>query len=455
MLTRRLFLSSLAAVPLAPSLAAATGTRVLTARTGRQQIAPEGFPETEIWGFDGTLPGPVLRARQGGRLRVEVVNDLAQPTSVHWHGIRIENAMDGVPGLTQPPIAPGGRFVYDFALPDAGTYWYHSHVQSTEQVERGLQGALIVEEAGGGPDVDHDLVLVLDDVRLERDGTFAPFGNRHDASHAGRIGNLWLANGAMDPRFAVRRGDRLRLRLINSANARVFELGLKGLEGWTVALDGMPLAAPERVGERLVLGPAQRADLIVDVMADGPEAFLVTYERDGGYAIATFDVAEGTAPRSVAPAPLPANPDFPIVLEGARTATLLMEGGAMRGLSGAVWQGEARDMRELAQAGLFWALNGTVGRPDVPLIEARRGETVRIALGNDTAFAHAMHLHGMHFAEVLRDGTLGPLRDTLLVAPGELREVAFNAHNPGDWLLHCHMLGHHQAGMGTWVRVAA
>lgn len=127
----------------------------------------------------------------------------------------------------------------------------------------------------------------------------------------------------------------------------------------------------------------------------------------------------------------------------------------MGGMQSASWQDEERDMRALAQAGQFWAFNGVVGRPDAPLVRASLGESVQITMTNDTAFPHAMHLHGMHFAEVLPEGRLGPLRDTLLMMRGETRTIAFNAHNPGKWLLHCHMLSHHAAGMGTWIEVVA
>ena len=362
--------------------------------------------------------------------------------------------MDGVPGLTQPPISPENSFSYDFVLPDAGTYWYHSHAKSMEQVERGLYGPLIVDEFEP-PDVDQDLVLVLDDIRLDQDGSVSAFDNFHDLSHAGRVGNLWLANGQIDPSYPVKRGQRLRLRLISAANARIFTLGLQGMEGWIAALDGMPLAAPQRLPEELILAPAQRIDLIVDVTALDDEAFLITFERDGGYAITHFPVSGGTAARRSAFDGLPPNPDYPINLGAARTATLLMEGGAMGGMRAATVDGVELDARELAGRGLFWALNGLAGRPGTPLIDLSAGESARIGMANDTAFPHAMHLHGMHFSEVLPDGTLGPLRDTILVNPQETREIAFQAHNPGDWLFHCHMLAHHQAGMGTWIRVNA
>ena len=450
--TRRQMLQGLAATTALGALpgGARAGFPELAVGASAHQIGPEGMAATDMWTFNGAFPGPELRYTQGERFQWRVRNGLDAPTSVHWHGIRIENAMDGVPGLTQEPIAPGGTFDYDFALPDAGTHWYHSHAQSVEQVERGLYGALIVDEPEA-PDVDRDLTLVIDDIRLGPDAQITrDFDNLHDRAHAGRIGNAVLTNGAPEARFDVRRHERLRLRIINAANARIFTLGLYGLEGWVVALDGMPLSAPEAATEPLTVAPAQRVDLIVDVIAED-EAFLLHFDRTGGYAQATFRVGPGTEARRGTPAALPPNPDFPIDLANAVPQRVLMQGGAMRGLPEARLDGEMLSGRDLAARGMVWAINGQAGRDATPLLEVARGESVRLGMANDSAFPHAMHLHGMHFSEVLPDGALGPL----LLGPDEVREVAFAAHNPGDWLFHCHMLGHHAGGMGSFIRVTA
>ncbi|QFS81521.1 Multicopper oxidase mco [Roseivivax sp. THAF40] len=457
MLTRRHMLQGLAA-------STATGALPRTARAefplldmapSQAQIAPGDMAATDLWTFNGSFPGTEIRHTQGDRFQWRAVNNLSQPTAVHWHGIRIENAMDGVPGVTQDPIPPGGSFDYDFALPDAGTHWYHSHAQSVEQVERGLYGALIVEEPEA-PDVDRDLTLVIDDIRLGRDAQItADFDNLHDRSHAGRIGNVVLTNGAPEARFEVARNSRLRLRIINAANARIFTLGLMGLDGWVMALDGMPLAEPEKVVDPLTLAPAQRVDLFVDVTTEEAEAFLLHFDRTGGYAQASFTVTPGTRNRRDAPDALPPNPDFPIDLANAVPQRVLMQGGAMRGLPEARFKGEVLSGRDLAAEGMVWAINGQAGRDATPMLEVALGQSVRLGMANDSAFPHAMHLHGMHFAEVLPDGGLGPLRDTILLGPDETKEVAFAAHNPGDWLFHCHMLGHHASGLGSFIRVTA
>ena len=429
---------------------------VLHARPGTARLAPADYTETPIWGYDGRVPGPTIRVRQGERVARRFVNGLPQPSAVHWHGIRIENSMDGVPELTQPVVQPGAEFLYDFAPPDAGTYWYHSHHRTFEQMARGLYGILVVEEPEP-PVVDREEVLVLDDWRLADDASIHDsFGSLHDWAHAGRIGNWITVNGESAWSRETSRHERLRLRLVNAANARIFSLALKRLEGWVVALDGQPLPAPRAAGP-LVLAPGQRADLIVDATAgEGEEGLLVYRGREQDFTLASFTFrGQAREARLPAPRPLPPNPVPPLGdLSQARRETLRMDGGAMGRMRQAMLGGRMVGVRELAGQGKVWAFNGLAEMPDAPLLTASRGETVRLAMANDSAWPHAMHLHGHHFRAIASDGAAGPLRDTLLLDRGETAEIAFVADNPGDWLLHCHMPGHSFSGMKTWFRVA-
>jgi FtsP/CotA-like multicopper oxidase with cupredoxin domain len=448
-LTRRQMLAATAAFAAAPVLAETP--RILRAAPTKIQLAPAGYGAADIWAYDGGAPGPEIRVRQGERVRLNFRNDLPQPSTVHWHGIRIDNAMDGVASLTQEAVEPGAEFAYDFVAPDAGTYWYHPHYRSWEQLARGLYGPLIVEELTP-PGVDRDLTLMLDDWRLAQTGAIdESFGAMGDWSHAGRIGNWITVNGDGAWRNPVKRGERLRLRLINAANSRIFTLSLQGAAAWVAALDGQPLETLEAVG-RMTLAPSQRIDLIVDV-TDETEALLISHERDGGYAAASFPVEgvlrdAGLAP----PAPLPPNPVPPLGdLEAAGKVDLLLEGGAMGGMTEAMRDGRMMGMRELVNAGMVWAMNG--GMPETPLFVAERGRTMRIRMINETAWPHAMHLHGHHFRRI--DGASpGPLRDTILVQRGETAEIALMADNPGKWMIHCHMLEHQASGMMSWFGVA-
>lgn len=458
-LNRRQFIAATAAsTVLGAGRAPAAETGELRARVAEIQLLPEEYGLTRIWGFDGIAPGPEIRVAKGGRVRKRLMNELPDATSTHWHGIRIDNAMDGVAGLTQEPIAPGASFDYDFVAPDAGTYWYHAHKRSFEQVARGLHGALIVEEPEP-IDIDREEVLILDDWLIDPETAQIAnnFGAMHDLSHAGRLGNYVTTNGTYNLTKTVRRNERQRLRLINAAGARIFRLGLKGLDGWVVALDGMPLAQPRPVEEAFLLAPAQRMDLVVDVTAEVGEAgHLVQVGRDESFSQVAFEVAaEGTRARRDAPAALPPNTHAAPDLGQARQIDLLMQGGAMGGMRGAMMGGRMSSMRDMAQSGNFWAFNGAVGGMEgEPLVALSRGETVRLKIANDTAFPHAMHLHGMHFHETAPDGSLGALRDTTLIDRGETRDIVFVADNPGKWLLHCHMLSHAASGMMTWIDVA-
>lgn len=455
MLSRRRFLQTSTALLLLPKAAQSVGAD-LVAQEAMQQIAPDGYPATPVWTYGGGVPGVEIRLPQGQRVSRTLVNKLPQPTAVHWHGIRIDNAMDGVPGLTQDAVEPGGSFDYDFLVPDAGTYWYHSHNRSVEQVARGLYGPLIVEEASP-PDVDQDLTLMLDDWRLDPETAHIvnDFDNGHDLSHAGRLGNLVSVNGGFDPAYSVGSGERLRLRLINASNARIFDVALDGLTGWVVALDGMPLAEPMPVSDSFPLAPAQRADLFVDVTsAAGDVASLVSVERDGGFGLARFPISTGSAAkRRQGIEPLPANNMPDLQIDAAPLHRMVLQGGAMRWLESASLGGTELTGRELAQLGRFWALNGYAERPKDPFLDASLGQTFRVEFVNETAFPHAMHLHGHHFRLVLPDGSLGPWRDTILVERGQTRQIALVTDNPGDWLLHCHMLGHASSGMMSWFRV--
>ena len=464
-LTRRRFgtlLAASTALPALPRLAqAATDPIVIEARPGSAQLLPPPYPATPVWGYDGAAPGAGIRMVQGERLQRRLLNALPEPTSIHWHGIRLPNGMDGVAGVTQEPVAPCDGFDYAFDLPDAGTYWYHAHRSSAAQVGRGLHAPLIVEEPEGRrPDVDDEVVAMLGDWRLNRDGTqVLDFDAPLDASHGGRHGNVVTTNGLVEASQPVRQGDRLRLRLINAANARIFELALQGMTGWVVALDGMPLPAPRPL-ESLVLAPAQRADVIADVAAEaGEEALLIHMERKPVVQMA-FPVREGgTAATRPTPASLPPNPVPALgALAGARPLRLVMEGGAMGRMDGALVGGRRAGFREMAGAGFYWAFNGRADWTEedamAPLAELAAGETVRLTIENRSRWPHAMHLHGMHFHEIAGDAP-GDLRDTVLVPGGATVEFAFQAAAPGDWMLHCHMLSHATSGMTGFLRVAA
>jgi FtsP/CotA-like multicopper oxidase with cupredoxin domain len=223
MLTRRGFLVGTAALPMLGQAAMAMQpAQALKAAAALAQIAPDNYPQTQVWAYDGTVPGKLLRYTQGDQLNIRFKNELDEATTVHWHGQRLPNAMDGVPYMTQAPVMPEEGFDYSFPLRDAGTFWYHPHANSVEQISRGLAGVLVVDEPNP-PDVDRDEVVVLDDWRMTPEAQIhASFGNRHDLSHAGRLGNYITVNARPEQSYDVHMGMRLRLRLVNTATARIF-----------------------------------------------------------------------------------------------------------------------------------------------------------------------------------------------------------------------------------------
>ena len=430
-MNRRDFLITSTAAALSPVMSFAGNEFELVAQPIEAQILPKGEGKTtRSFGFNNGVPGPEIRGQQGQPLNVLLHNKLEEGTAVHWHGIRLQNAMDGVPILTQNIVDPDGTYSYQFTPPDAGTFWYHSHYLSHEQIARGLMGPLIIDEANP-PDVDHDITAMIADWRLDEDGQLTTdFGNMHDVAHSGRMGNFARA---FLPEISLQTGARVRLRIINAAVDRVFHLSLLGLNGKIVALDGMPIAAP-RAFDTIELAPAQRVDVIADVEAT-LEIDMVT--RTGNYILGQINSSGEQTPRSTPIPTLPHN-NAPRPRDISQELTLNMQGGAMNGRHG---------------GDNIWAFNNLSDLQSKPFGRFKRGETVKIQLLNDTSFAHGIHLHGHHFYETLSDGALGDLRDTTLVQAGESREILCVFDNPGKWMLHCHMLSHQAGGMKTWVDV--
>lgn len=472
--TRRSFLAtslaSSAIMALGAPLRAQPTVRnfALRATPAMAQLAPATYPETPAWTYNGQVPGPELRLRQGERLRIEVTNALAEDTTVHWHGLRLPNAMDGVPFLTQKPIAPGETFTYEFDAVDAGTFWYHPHQRSFEQMGRGLSGPLIIEEPNP-PQVDRDVTWLLDDWRLTSDGTISDdFAAPMDLSHAGRVGNMVTINGKFPDTFTVQQGERIRLRLINVANARFFALDFGSLSAQIIALDGQPVTPHTPPDGLVVLGSAMRADIMLDCPA-APGTQLQVVDRayqDSEYRL--IDIAYSDTPLRDSPPDwniaLPANPLAEPDIAAARRHEILFTGGMMgamveRGMGIDQSRGMMGGMMGGVTGGGLWFVNGiaTEGPMLEPFLTLERGQSHVLELTNATAFAHPIHLHGHSFRVLSRDGVPTQYRewlDTVLIAPRERIEIALVADNPGDWMFHCHILEHQVTGMMGVIRVA-
>jgi FtsP/CotA-like multicopper oxidase with cupredoxin domain len=459
--TRRQFLSSASAAGslfVASSLSSPihsfpAGPVLMEAKTGSTQLLETVKNQTSIWGFDGTVPGPIIRVKQGDEVWVHLKNSLPQPTTIHWHGIRIENAMDGVAGLTQEPVPPGETFDYRFTVPDAGTFWYHPHNRSWEQVARGLYGALIVEEPNA-PDVDQDIIVVVDDWRLDENGAIheESFGSIRDKSHAGRLGNILSVNGNPTGKFNVRSGERVRLRLINTCNARILKFRFEELNPQVIALDGQPVTPYELESGMVTIAPAQRVDLLIDMIGEPGSTQAITEVSISRLVAAIFIYnQQPSLPSGRSQLKLPLNGLIEPDMSSARKVDLIMSGGAMGQADKITFKGQSYDLRQLVREhGKVWAFNGNAGMAEKPLFSAKLGESIAVRMVNETRWPHAMHFHGHHFREAKENA---PWRDTLLMDASETRTVFLKADNPGKWMIHCHMLEHQAGGMATWFEV--
>ncbi|MER9584601.1 multicopper oxidase family protein [Mesorhizobium sp. M0276] len=446
--------------------ASAVDERRIRIAPGHASFTSPGDPLTPVWAYDGTVPGPMLRLRQGRPVHITVENGLDEETTVHWHGIRLQNAMDGVPGLTQQPIKPGTVFVYEFTPPDAGTFWYHPHANSLVQLGRGLAGALIVEETEPVA-VDRDLLWLLQDWRLADDGQMAPgFGSAMDAAMSGRVGNVVTINGTAPADQSVRAGERVRLRLANASLARIMSLRFEGHRPVVVAIDGQPCDPHEPEDGRLVLAPAMRIDVVIDMQGDPGKRYAVIDDFYDGLAYTLTTLAyDSASPLRThplgTPLGLPRNPLQQPDLASAERQEIVLQGGMMGGGKLAGVGGMMGMATPGMKGGAAWAINGMSMTGDghagmAPQFTLPRGATCHLTMRNETAWWHPMHIHGFSMLVLARNGSPVPYRqwqDTVLLAPRDTIECAFVADNPGDWMLHCHVADHQMAGLMTVFRV--
>jgi FtsP/CotA-like multicopper oxidase with cupredoxin domain len=365
--------------------------------------------------FNGRVPGPELRVRQGDLVQVTLINDSVDDgVSIHWHGVDVPNAEDGVAGITQDAVRPGGRFVYRFRAEQAGTFWYHTHQSSSEDVQRGLFGAFVVLPRHRVPGVD--LTLVAHDA----DGTLAINGNDGLA------------------RRAVPTGTPVRLRLVNTESTPQ-RVAVSGAPFRVLAVDGTDLNAPGLfTGQALEIAAGGRYD-VGFVMPPGPvavglpdsQARLVLSPDGQADAPAPPDGPRFELDHYGQPAPTP----FGLRSRFDRSFRLVVDRkpGFFDG-----------------RPGFQWTLNGHIF-PDVPVFMVRRGDLVLVDVVNESGATHPMHVHGHHALVLSHNGR--PLTgspwwtDTLGVDDGDSYEVAFRADNPGIWMDHCHNLGHAAAGL--------
>ena len=410
----------------------ATGNVVnvsLEARETTWQIGPG--KTVSGYGFNGQVPGPTIEANVGDTLVVELRNELPEPTSIHWHGLRVPADMDGTE-LVQRPVQPQEKFEYRFVLPDAGTFWYHPHTNETEQLEKGLYGALVVR----GPDeprLDGERVLALDDVKLDRKGNIARFGGLKER-HDGRLGNVRLVNGQENPELHLAAGQVERWRFINASSSRYILLSLGARPFTILGTDGGLIPEPV-VATEVLLAPADRVELAVGPFAPGETLELASlpYDRgmpkDPGGLYATVRVGDAA----------PSHAQIPKTL---RTIEPLVSGEATPNRTVQLQFGMS------LRHGFEWKVEGEAHHQGDPV---RVGDLQVWDIVNETKMDHPFHLHGFFFQVVDVNGSPPQFlswEDTVNIpANGRVRIAWLPDDRPGSWMYHCHILEHHAAGM--------
>jgi FtsP/CotA-like multicopper oxidase with cupredoxin domain len=387
--------------------------------------------------YNGQVPGPLIEARAGDTLVVHFTNRLDEPTTIHWHGLRVPANMDGAPH-SQEPVAPGATFEYRFTVPDAGTFWYHPHVHESVQMERGLYGPIIVRGAQE-PAADVEGVLVLDDLLLGADGQIAPTGDLLE-QHNGREGGVSLVNGRAGAELLLRAGQRQRWRIVNAGSARFYRLALPGHRFTVVGTDGGPVTTPHTEDE-LMLVPGDRLDVLVDgTGSPGTTTALRNLPYARGHGAGLTEAVDLLRVRYVLDAPV-ARLAAPTA--GARIEPLATNGVAPRTVT-------FHEFIDRDRERVVFTINGRA-YPDVPDVMTRVGATEVWDLVNESEMEHPFHLHGFFFQVLSRNGVAASepaWEDTLQLRGMERVRIAFRVDDrPGHWMYHCHILEHVDNGM--------
>lgn len=469
-------------LPLATEPKVLSGKEInLTAKEALLQINDQ--VKLPVYTYNGSVPGAQIRVKQGDKVKIVFKNELPEPTTIHWHGYPVPNSQDGVPGVTMDAIKPGETFTYEFTATVPGTYFYHSHQKSAEQVDKGLYGTLIVEPKNEEK-VDRDYTLVLDEwmsnPNAENENNMNMSGNMdmsgmdhsnmnmsnnngnssnnqqmdmNSMGHNMNMYDIFTINGksgaAVQP-LKVKKGEKVRLRLVN-AGYMSHKLHLHGHEFKIVATDGQPLNDPQPIKDELLnIAPGERYD--IEFTANNPGEWLLECHgdmkgADGMKVKIQYEGEKGSADKANA------TEDLPVV-------DMTSYGKQKLGEFTLDQKYDVEYTMNLGTAmgknGMIYTINGKT-YPETAPINVKKGDLIKVKLVNDSPTdLHPMHLHGHFFQVLSKNGkpiTGSPLiKDTLNLKPGEEYVVAFKADNPGNWMFHCHDLHHASAGMVTVVK---
>ena len=434
---------------------------------------------TPAWAYDGTVPGPLIDANVGDELRVHFRNSLGEPTTIHWHGLRVPNAMDGAPAV-QTPVAPGGTFDYVFTLTDPGLYWFHPHYRSDSQIRHGLYGVIRVR-GPNEPKVDHEHVVVLDDATLGADGSLPADVDDYAALPMqqklhGRWGPTILVNGQSDRVFELQAGAIHRFRFVNAANLRYFDLAVPGHVWRVIGTDGSLFEKPYDL-DHLVIGPAERYDaLLIPTGAPGSDLPLTSdaYPRteddpQPSVKVATFRISnEAALTGRVLPSALPGVGVPRLVPPADPPMEIELDQGTVAGPEGYTLP-KMDGMSMPATGDPIFTINKKAGS-DIPPIDVPFGALRAFHIHNVSHQIHVFHLHGFFFQVVDTDDRYDPAtnplglrnemltqaeKDTITVRSGYSVTIVGAFDRPGKWMFHCHIPEHSERGMMAEVHVGA
>lgn len=433
-----------------------------------------GNKKMDLFAYNSQIPGPLIKVRQGSEIRVNFTNNLDVPTAVHWHGLRVENRYDGVPGLTQDELAPGESFEYLLRFPDPGVYWYHPHVREDYQQEMGLYGNIIVEpeQEDYFPEVDKEEFLFLDDMLFYGNDLYPFYADRINNAVMGRFGNVMLINGKTDYSLEVRKGEVVRFYLTNAANTRTFNFSIEGVN---LKLIGSDSGAYEKevFVDSVIISPSER--YIVEAYFDELGQYEIFNKNPFRiYEMGTISVTQGPSQKD--------HQGFEELSENRYVVEEMKEfeqyygmepdvemtlsidiGGMPHSMNSMMhpeesveWEDVMPMMRSMTNESVRWVIRDEKsGRENMDIgYGFEVGDKVKISLYNDPESMHPMqhpiHFHGQRFLILEEDGVKNEnlvWKDTVLVPIGSRVDILLDVTNPGDWLAHCHIAEHMHSGM--------
>ncbi|ANW24382.1 copper oxidase [Vibrio coralliilyticus] len=420
----------------------------ITAEPATAELVP-GY-QTQVLGFNGQIPAPTIRCRQGEPVIIRFTNKLSEPTTIHWHGLRIPIEMDGVPFLSQPPIMPGETFSYEFTPPDAGTFWYHPHMNSVKQLGMGLVGLIIVEESQ--PVIfDEEHELMLKHWHLDKQGQWKDLMIPRMSARMGTPGEWSSVNGVHEPIYQLKARATTRLRIANVDNTITYPIAVEGAEAWVIAIDGNPVKTPYKLSQHKI-GPGMRVDIGLIAPQAGERVYVRQMKGRFPFPLCEFEVVESSLPESQPLPKLPLNPVPQLDLANAEEIDFVFE-----------WEGAVTPTRKDGKAmPKFWLTNKRawegMSKDNIPapLATLEYGKTYIFDLKNVTQYHHPIHIHGHTFTVLEMDGKkiAEPFHtDTVLLGKNGRAKAAFVADNPGRWMYHCHVIEHMKTGLMGYIEV--